>query len=264
LFAVRVVSEHVFVMTRPVDEVTRCLELSASGLNPTEISRATGIPRPTVRDWVEGRVPRGHEDSPFGGCAACGQAEHVREAFGPEYAYLLGAYLGDGCISAHPRGVFRLRIVLDAAYPKIIDEVARAVAVVRPRNRVGRVVRKDNCVEISSYSRSWPCLLPQHGPGRKHERPIRLQAWQWMHVEDHAEAFLRGLIHSDGHRFINTGRGWRHPRYGFTNASYDIRHIFCEACDLLGLRWTRGGERVIYVSRKADVARMDEFIGPKA
>ena len=24
----------------------------------------------------------------------------------------------------------------------------------------------------------WPCLFPQHGPGRKHERKIRLEAWQ--------------------------------------------------------------------------------------
>jgi hypothetical protein len=43
----------------------------------------------------------------------------------------------------------------------------------------------------------------------------------------------------------------------------------CTACDKVGLRWTAvfpGGERKavrIYLSRKADVARMDEFIGPK-
>jgi hypothetical protein len=252
-------------MTRSVDEVSKCLEMRAAGLNACQIARATGIPRATVRDWITGRLPRGRDDCGFGVCHACGQQEHVRDAFTAEYAYVLGVYLGDGCISAHPRRVFRLRITLDIAYPGIIDEVARAVKVVQPKNRVGCYVRPDNCVQVSSYSRSWPCLLPQHGGGVKHERPIRLQAWQWAHVEDNPEHFLRGLIHSDGHRFMNTGRGgWRHPRYGFTNASYDIRHIFCETCDLLGLHWTRGGERLIYVSRKADVARMDEFIGPKA
>jgi hypothetical protein len=31
---------------------------------------------------------------------------------------------------------------------------------------------------------------------------------------------------------------------------------------MLGLRWTES-KNTIYVSRKADVARMDEFIGPK-
>ena len=106
--------------------------------------------------------------------------------------------------------------------------------------------------------------MPQHGPGPKHKRRIELEAWQWIHVEDNPELLLRGLIHSDGHRFINTGRRWRHPRYGFTNVSTDIKHIFCETCDLLGLRWTKSGPKTIYVSRKADVARMDEFIGPKA
>lgn len=25
-----------------------------------------------------------------------------------------------------------------------------------------------NCVEVSLYSKLWPCLLPQHGPGQKH------------------------------------------------------------------------------------------------
>jgi hypothetical protein len=38
--------------------------------------------------------------------------------------------------------------------------------------------------------------------------------------------------------------------------------LFCWACELLDLRWTES-KHTIYVSRKADVARMDEFIGPK-
>jgi hypothetical protein len=43
----------------------------------------------------------------------------------------------------------------------------------------------------------------------------------------------------------------------------DIIGIFCNACDLIGVHWTKSGSRTIYVSRKADVARLDEFIGPK-
>lgn len=62
---------------------------------------------------------------------------------------------------------------------------------------------------------------------------------------------------------MNTGRGnWSCPRYSFSNRSEDIRGIFCHACDQLAVHWTRSGER-IYVSRKADVARLDDFIGPK-
>ena len=141
-----------------------------------------------------------------------------------------------------------------------------------PRNRVYRLLRKSNYtdapepshVEVSAYSRAWPCLFPQHGPGRKHERLIRLVDWQAALVRRHARSLLRGLIHSDGCRFINTGRGgWTCPRYVFNNKSDDICQIFSEACALLGLRHTFA-PRAVYVSRKADVLRMDEFIGPKA
>jgi hypothetical protein len=53
------------------------------------------------------------------------------------------------------------------------------------------------------------------------------------------------------------------PRYSFSNLSIDIKRIFCEACDQLGLHWTTAPPKSIYVSRKADVARLDEFVGPK-
>jgi len=185
--------------------------------------------------------------------------------------YLLGLYLGDGCISTHPREVYRLRIVLDLRYPGIVDECAAAIRGVAPRNAVNRRMRRSGFtsrdeftnVEVSAYSKSWPCLFPQHGPGRKHERRIELTKWQKELVGRQPELLLRGLIHSDGCRFINTGRAWRNPRYTFSNVSGDIRRIFCDACDLMGLHWTASGEKTIYVSRKADVAELDRFIGPK-
>jgi hypothetical protein len=51
----------------------------------------------------------------------------------------------------------------------------------------------------------------------------------------------------------------------FESSQPHHRH-FCEACDELGLRWTiapQRAARIVYVSRKADVARLDEFVGPK-
>ena len=107
-------------------------------------------------------------------------------------------------------------------------------------------------------------MFPQHGPGRKHERRIALEDWQRRLVAKHPGQLLRGLIHSDGCRFLNTGRNWRHPRYCFSNRSDDIRRIFCDACDLLGVRWTVAPPRTVYVSRVRDVALLDEVIGPKA
>lgn len=153
--------------------------------------------------------------------------------------------------------MFRLRVALDAAYPSIIDQAAAAIRQVRPRNAVGRRRREYNDIEVSSYSKAWPCLLPQHGPGKKHERHIFLQPWQQDLVRGAPHLLLRGFIHSDGCRFVSTGRdGWRAPRYAFANLSADIRAIFMDACVQLGVRSTTSGSTV-YVSRKDDVELLD-------
>ncbi len=46
-------------------------------------------------------------------------------------------------------------------------------------------------------------VFPQHGPGRKHRRPMTLTGWQRALVDEHPQEFLRGLIHSDGCRVTN-------------------------------------------------------------
>lgn len=257
----------------PPERVAEVLHLHRAGLNVSQVSRRTGVSRATVRDWIEGRVPRGRLRT-LGrrSCPRCGHDEHVPDALPASYVYLLGVYLGDGCISTHHRGVHRLRIVLDLKYPSIIEEVAAAIQSVVPHNKVSRLERVSNYVdnheptyvELGAYSKSWPCLFPQHGRGKKHERRIELADWQSELVRRQPERLLRGLIHSDGCRFINTGRGgWRCPRYAFSNLSDDIRAIFCLGCELMGLHYTTA-PRTVYVSRKADVAILDEHIGPKA
>jgi hypothetical protein len=155
-----------------------------------------------------------------------------------------------------------MRIVLDVKYPGIISSAAAAIGQV-PRGKSHIQVRPKNCVEVSGYWQHWPCLFPQHGPGKKHERAIVLADWQQELANKWPEPLLRGLIESDGCRYQNTGTRWSWPRYSFMNRSADIRSIFCAACDRLGLRWTASGKYTVYVSRKADVAALDEFIGPK-
>src|SRR5207302_2612939 len=78
-------------------------------------------------------------------------------------------------------------------------------------------LRPQNCVEVSSYWKCWPCLFPQHGPGKKHTRRIELVDWQQGLAGRLPDQLLRGLIHSDGCRFQNTGRNWSWPRYTFSN-----------------------------------------------
>lgn len=248
--------------------VSEVLALRAHGLGARRIARRMDLPVATVRDWLAGKVPRHSLGAPETlrvepDCMACGQADHRFAELPAAYVYLLGLYLGDGSLSAHPRGVYRLRITLDTAYPGIIAAATDAVRIVRGGHVTAKPRTNEKCVDVSSYWKSWPCLLPQHGPGRKHDREIKLAEWQVALVEHWPDQLLRGLIHSDGHRFINTGRGnWTCPRYGFHQVSDDIRTIFCDACNQLGLRWTRAG-RTIYISRKADVETLDRFIGPK-
>ena len=115
-------------------------------------------------------------------------------------------------------------------------------------------------------------LFPQMGSGRKHERAIVLAPWQRGIVERHPWQFVRGLMHSDGCRTVNrlktllpSGRvaEYAYPRYFFSNLSADIRAIFCEHCDLLGIRYTCGHERNVSVAHKASVAILEDLVGPK-
>ena len=190
------------------------------------------------------------------------------------YTYLLGLYLGDGCISySSPRCAF-LRITLDAVYPGIIDEAVRSVRrLLPPGSHVG-VHRHPTArsVVVQATYQHWTDVFPQHGPGRKHERAIVLWNWQKLYVADQPEAFLRGLIHSDGARVIDrfktrlpSGRvaEYEYPRYFFSNVSSDIRGLFCDTCDQLGIRWTQSNHRNISVSHRESVARLDAFVGPK-
>ena len=83
---------------------------------------------------------------------------------------------------------------------------------------------------------------------------------------------LRGLLFSDGCRTINrfktllpSGRvaEYAYPRYFFSNQSADIRALFCEYCEKLGIRWTQSNPRNISVSHRKSVALLDSFVGPK-
>jgi len=132
----------------------------------------------------------------------------------------------------HRRSVYRLRIFLDMKYPGIVEECANAMKATLPNNRVHVLLTRSNCYSVSAYSRSWTCLFPQHGPGMKHTRPIYLEKWQRELAKAWPDRLLKGMIQSDGCRFINTGRGdWRQPRYAFSNVSTDVTSIFCSACN---------------------------------
>jgi hypothetical protein len=254
---------------RSIKDVRAVAALVAAGLNDCQIARETGIPRCTVRDWRHApRWDARRTARAAHSCPRCGAAEHAFDALPEDYVYLLGMYLGDGYIVATAKGTYRLTVAMDARYPRIISECAEAISSVVPGAAPYLQPQKNSgCIWIIKVSKQWPCFFPQHGPGPKHERPIVLTGWQQQLVERHPELFLRGLIHSDGCRSTNPIRHgeklYVYPRYTFANASADIRKLFCDTCDLLGIEWRVMNARNISVARRESVARLDEFVGPK-
>jgi len=240
------------------------LRLLTSGLTLVEVHRQTGIATSTLGNWRQD-LDRAAARTPST-CPRC----HERDLDERSYAYLLGIYLGDGTLSRTHKGVYRLEIACGDAWPGLIEEACKVISAVMPQLSVGRA-QKTGCTVVNAYFKHWPCLFPQHGPGMKHKRKIQLAPWQQEIVNRHTEEFIRGLIHSDGCRSINrvrrqfkSGDRWyEYPRYFFTNESTDIKQLFTDALDRLGIAWKRMNRKTISVAKREAVARLDEFVGPK-
>ncbi|MEV4439632.1 transcriptional regulator [Streptomyces sp. NPDC049577] len=252
------------------DVATRqhALALVDQGRSLNSVSKETGISRAAIRSWQTRIEPRACGTS----CSRCGPSPQPPDD-PAAYAYLLGLYLGDGCVSRQ-RGTYALRIACSDTWPGLIAACREAIKQVRPENSVC-VVQNKGCVHVASTSRHWVCLFPQHGPGRKHERRIVLEPWQRQIVDVHPSEFLRGLIHSDGCRITNwttrvvagERKRYEYVRYFFSNKSGDILKLFCDTLDKVGVEWksTRrcNGLHNISVARRASVALMDTHVGPK-
>lgn len=255
-------------------DVRRVFELWDQGLSKNKISQATGVSRERIRSWLamglDGVLasPRRVGASRAGPCE--GACKSWLDVDMRAYAYLFGQYLGDGNISEMRRFVFRLRITMCDDYPDIRAETERAMQIVMPGRSVGGQPRI-GCTDVYGYSKHWPCLFPQHGPGRKHERPMILRRWQENIVFDrYPHLFLRGLVHSDGCRSLNwtthhkTRERLIYPRYLFTNESGHILGFFREACRRLGVECRYSKRNTLSVAKRASVATLDAFIGPKS
>jgi hypothetical protein len=254
---------------RPTEVVQSALRASDDGLPDAANAALHGVAVKTIRRWRREYQRRGkprgqtHLAPP---CPRCVDAPLDQ----PAYAELLGWYLGDGYISQGRREVFNLHIYNDARYVEDNAHLQVLMTRVKPGGRPHtRMV--PGCVITTVSWKHWPCLFPQHGPGRKHERPIVLEEWQRQIVEAHPGAFLRGLFHSDGCRSKNwttrvvAGETKRYddPRWHFTNVSADIRELCCWALDLVDVPWRQSNAKTISVSTRAGVARLDELVGLK-
>jgi len=253
--------EHAFVHSAAVRETA--LDLIALGVNDCEISRRLGVPRETVRDWRAPRyVPRQGARRDGWLCFRCWRPTSLVLFTPGDYAELLGLYLGDGHITQMARSQ-RLRLMLDAKYPRIVEDAADLIARVVPWNKVGRQhPHEGRMVTLHSYHRHWSCLFPQHGAGKKHERPILLEPWQQALVDAAPWAFLRGCIRSDGCCFINRTGMYDYESYDFSNVSRGILELFVATCAHVGVG-CRVYEKHARIYRRSSVALMLEHVGRK-
>ena len=244
------------------DREVRLAALSrySRGETVAAIARQIGVSRAAVRAWTAD--PKRALAPPTSLCFVC------RGDACPEpttYSYLLGQYLGDGYLVTTAR-VPRLRIACADDYPEIAAEVDRAMHVLSG-NRVG-AVQKVGCSDRGSYWMHWPCLFPQHGPGRKHERRIALAPWQEAIVAAHPWPLIRGLLHSDGCRVTNTvrrgGRRYSYPRWFFSNESRDILALMGRTLDAVGVEWRYNRPNCISVARRRSVELLDAHAGRKS
>lgn len=112
---------------RSAEEFEKVQRMIATGLNDCAIARQTGIPRCTVRDWRRRPQSRPRPVS----TSVCGVLHEFSAFPAAAYSYLLGLYLGDGCVSRSQR-VWHLRITLDKKYPGIIDRCREAIDTLMP------------------------------------------------------------------------------------------------------------------------------------
>ncbi|MFJ1702389.1 helix-turn-helix domain-containing protein [Kitasatospora sp. NPDC088346] len=249
------------------------VSLLRNGCRNVEVAERCGVPVGTVARWKHADLSRRHAlpGRRPSTCLHCHGDPLDRSA----YSYLLGLYLGDGYI-VQPRQhrAHSLAITCDDKWPGLMNEVEHTIRLVLPNNTPCRVSR-GGCHDVKVYSKHLPCYFPQHGPGKKHERPIVLAPWQQEIVTAHPWRLVRGLIHSDGCRITNwatrtvAGATRRHeyPRYFFTNTSADIVRLFTDTLDAVGVEWKAcrraGGAVNVSVARRASVALLDEHVGAK-
>ena len=112
-------------------------------MNDCEVGRRLGVPRRTVRDWrIKPSVRRVH---------VLGHSRCLRRPTTSR---------------ARPLNA-RWTATHGTARPHFLAVI---------RNKVGRQFPHDgHMVTLHAYHGHWTCLLPQHGPGKKHERDIVLE-----------------------------------------------------------------------------------------
>jgi hypothetical protein len=153
----------------PLAKYEEAMAMLAKGLTLRSTSELTALSRSTLREWRD-LGPPGNRRGLAGECPIR-DSSIINEA---PYAYLLGLYLGDGCLSEGRRGVISIAHRPGQAVPQSHRGM-------RSRHRLHAThpdrfvwgTHRPGYVEVRADWKHWQCFFPQHGPGEKHERRIR-------------------------------------------------------------------------------------------
>ncbi|MCK9428553.1 MAG: LAGLIDADG family homing endonuclease [Candidatus Omnitrophica bacterium] len=248
-------------------------KMKLNGSSISEISRKICASRSAIKEWVT-QSKRYTPKNIFYNITTFESFTNNMakfEEYRKSYYYLLGQYLGDGCISLMKnKRTYELRIMCADSHPMIIEEVKKSLNIVFPYNKI-QDVKRPGCRSIGIYCSALPQIFPHTGKGKKHNRIIKLIDWQLNYLESNKIYLLKGLFHSDGSYYYSKATNNYH--YNFTNCSLDIHNIFQNCLESLNIRYTFNKRKCkkilpndIYLTiiyRKSEVDKLFELIGPK-
>lgn len=155
--------------------------------------------------------------------------EHDKK-FREYYYYILGLYLGDGCINAVSR-TYALKICCSRTQDKVMNDCINAMKYILP-NKISIVYTKAEMNIIQIHSKLIPYIFPQIGPGKKYSRDVSLCDWQLKYIV--WESVLIGLFHSDGSIY----KDGKYVRFTFVNVSIDICEIMKRCLEHVNIHYT--------------------------
>jgi Homeodomain-like domain len=232
---------------RTDEEIHEAFRLREAGMTQMQIAGRLGVSQSAVNRWLKAGEAavlsspmrrRRHDTRCPDRCPARSAAPD------PAYAYLLGRYLAGGSLAHTGRSVYRLTLPCPDG-GEAADEARAAVGEVMPRNLVG-TTGDNGSVEVTCYSKHWPCLLP-----------AEIEPWQTtLATERQPDRFIRGVLHGQTPRTPSAT-----SRYRFSSPTPEIRHLFTSACDQLCIDWRQLNRYTISVAHHPSVLRLDEIVG---
>lgn len=255
--------------TKPIDEskYVEVMKLLETGMKISDIAKLTGINRSSISNW-KCRKGRGTYLTPTEGLTPVEYLHLLRDGWSDvdaeDYSYILGLYLGDGCIYSMPRTKI-ITFTLDKKYPKLNEYTVEVLGrffnkkpLICDRSKQNR----GNAIDIKICSSKLDLIFPQHGRGVKHRRSITLSDWQ-INLINHG-SLVKGLIMSDGCYYFDSHN--KKHMYSFSNKSEDIVRILSRSLTELNIAFDISKSKNSYtlrVCRTSDVSKLFDLIGNK-